>query len=307
MRSILRSKVYNQAVRILVAGGSGFVGRSVCRALQEAGHEPLVLSRRPGPSVVLWDGASKDDAWLSAAATCPAWINLCGEGIAERRWSQERREVLWTSRLLTTSLLVDAMRKVSVRPKVFISASAVGYYGDMGNITVDESDAAGQGFLAGLCADWEREALRAAESGVRVVCLRLGAVLGREGGMLARLVPLFKLGLGGPLGDGKQWLSWILREDLVRLIIHLLAADVSGAVNAVAPEPVTNGEFSRALGAVLHRPAFLRVPGFALRLALGGMASMLLTGQRVVSRKVMESGFVFKHPSLDAALRAELL
>ncbi len=199
------------------------------------------------------------------------------------------------------------MSKVPVRPKVFISASAVGYYGDMGNITVDESDAAGQGFLAGLCADWEREALRAAESGVRVVGLRLGAVLGREGGMLARLVPLFKLGLGGPLGDGKQWLSWISREDLARLIIHLVAADISGAVNAVAPEPVTNGEFSRALGAVLHRPAFLRVPGFALRLALGGMASVLLTGQRVVSRKVMESGFVFKHPSLDAALRAELL
>jgi len=199
------------------------------------------------------------------------------------------------------------MSKVPVRPKVFISASAVGYYGDMGNITVDESDAAGQGFLAGLCADWEREALRATESGVRVVCLRLGAVLGRKGGMLARLIPLFKLGLGGPLGDGKQWLSWISQEDLARLVVHLLAADVSGAANAVAPEPVTNGEFSRALGAVLHRPAFLRVPGFALRLALGGMASVLLTGQRVVSRKVMESGFVFKHPSLDAALRAELI
>jgi uncharacterized protein (TIGR01777 family) len=203
--------------------------------------------------------------------------------------------------------LVTALQKVSSRPKVLINASAVGYYGDAASKSLDENSPAGRGFLAELCAEWEKEALKASASGVRTVCLRLGAVLGRDGGMLARLAPMFRRGLGGPLGSGKQWVSWISREDLGSLVAHILRAEVSGPLNAVAPEPVTNREFSAALGEVLGRPSWLRVPGLGLRLALGEMAGMLLGGQKAYPRKAVGSKFTFKYPVLDAALRAELL
>jgi hypothetical protein len=299
-------------MKVLVAGGSGFIGRYLCWRLNELGHEPVVLTRQPGTGVgalprrVPWDGKTVTPEWLRAASECAAWINLCGAGVADARWSRARQKVLQESRLDPTRALVAALGQAASKPKVLINASAVGYYGDTKDRTADESFSYGSGFLAQLCAVWEHEALQAAPLGVRTVCLRLGVVLGGDGGMLARLVPLFRLGLGGPLGNGRQWLSWISREDLAGLIAHLLTAEVSGGVNAAAPRPATNREFSQALARVLGRPAWLRVPGLALRLALGEMAEMLLTGQRVTPKKALASGFVFLQPDLETVLRAEL-
>ena len=267
--------MYNALMKVLVAGGSGFIGRYLCWRLGELGHEVVVLTRRlaadrtAAPRQVPWDGKTVTPEWLGAAADCPAWINLCGAGVADARWSRARKKVLQESRLDPTRALVAALGQAGAKPKVLINASAVGYYGSTGDQAADESFSYGNGFLAQLCAAWEREALQAAALGVRTVCLRLGVVLGADGGVLARLVPLFRLGLGGPLGGGRQWLSWISREDLAGLVVHLLTAEVSGSVNAAAPRPVTNREFCRTLGRVLGRPAWLRVPGLALRLALG--------------------------------------
>ncbi|MCX5794750.1 MAG: TIGR01777 family oxidoreductase [Elusimicrobia bacterium] len=296
-------------MKVLVAGGSGFIGRALCARLGALGHEAVILTRRPAaaaPGQVRWDGAGMAPEWLRAAGDCSAWINLCGEGIADSRWSRARRTVLRESRLAPTRALVAGLEKVGAKPAVLINASAVGCYGETGDQAVDESAPYGEGFLAELCRDWELEALKAAALGVRTVCLRLGVVLGAGGGMLSRLVPLFRLGLGGPLGDGRQWLSWISREDFAGLVAHLLAADVSGAVNAVSPKPVTNEEFCRTLGRVLGRPAALRVPSFALRLAFGQMADALLLGQRASPRKALDSGYAFRQPDLEAVLRAEL-
>jgi uncharacterized protein (TIGR01777 family) len=299
-------------MKVLVAGGGGFIGRYLCWRLGELGHEPVVLTRGPlnsgtaVPRRVPWDGASVAPDWLKAAGECPAWINLCGAGIADSRWSRARKAALQESRLAPTRALLAALQEVKAKPQVFISASAVGYYGDTKDRSADEANSYGSGFLAQLCIAWEREALKAAALGVRTACLRLGVVLGADGGMLARLVPLFRLGLGGPWGDGRQWLSWIAREDLAGLVAHLLSAEVSGAVNAVSPQPVTNREFSRTLGRVLGRPAWLRVPGLALRLALGEMADALLLSQRASPQKALASGFVFRQPDLETVLRDEL-
>jgi uncharacterized protein (TIGR01777 family) len=298
-------------MKILLAGGNGFIGRDICRRLGDLGHETVVLTRRPFvPAIaasrsVHWDGVSVAPEWLRAAEGCDAWLNLCGEAIADSRWSKARQIVLKESRLAPTRALVSGIAEIEAKPKVLINASAVGCYGDTKNWT-DETAPYGGGFLAQLCAAWEREALQAATLGVRTICLRLGVVLGAEGGMLARMVPLFRLGLGGPLGDGRQWLSWISHEDLAGLVAHLMAAEVSGGVNAVAPDPVTNQDFCRTLGRVLGRPAGLRVPGWALRLALGEMAEALLLGQRASPRKALDSGYVFRQPDLEAVMRAEL-
>lgn len=306
-----RTNVYNEAMKVLVAGGSGFIGRYLSWRLREAGHEVLVLTRGrppalPGVSFVRWDAVKMDESCLSAAADCEAWINLCGAGMADGRWSRERKTLLRESRLAPTRALVFGLTRLPAAPKVLISASAVGFYGDAGDRPVDEAFAPRGGFLSDLCSSWEKEASQASALGVRTVCLRLGAVLARDGGMLGRLLPLFRLGLGGTLGGGRQWLAWISRDDLAGLIGHLLTAPVNGAVNAVSPRPVTNREFARTLGAVLGRPSWLWVPGPALRLALGEMAGMLLTGQRAVPKKALESGFSFQHADLEAALRAEL-
>ena len=293
-------------VKILIAGGSGFVGRFLCWRLAELGHRPVVLSRRPQAGELAWDGRSLAGEALNAAGECPAWVNLCGAGVADARWSRERKKVLQESRLAPTRALVEALGRASAKPKVLINASAVGYYGETGDRTADESFSYGTGFLPSLCAMWEHEAMAAAALGVRPVCLRLGVVLGADGGILARVAPLFRLGLGGPLGGGRQWLSWISREDLAGLVAHLISSDVSGGVNAVSPHPVTNRVFAQTLGRVLGRPAWVRVPGLALRLLLGEMADVLLQGQRTAPKKAQASGFVFLQPDLEAVLRDEL-
>jgi uncharacterized protein (TIGR01777 family) len=231
-------------------------------------------------------------------------VNLIGEPIGAGRWTEARRKRLRDSRVVGTRALVDALRGLPRRPRLLVSASGAGYYGDRGGQILTEASEAGHGFLAELARDWEGEASKAAEIGLRVVLLRSGVVLSREGGILRKILPPFRLGLGGKLGSGDQWFPWIHVDDEVGLIRHAMSHErVSGPLNAVAPEPVTNGEFTRALGEVLGRPTVLRAPAFALRFALGVMADdVLLASQRVMPVRTLESGYAFGHPLLRAAL-----
>lgn len=297
--------------RIVIAGASGFIGRPLCRALWADGARDVrALTRAtrlevPYAHVAHWDGESLGD-WAALVDGADAVINLCGADIAGGRWTPQRKQELQDSRLKPTRALVAAMHAAKRPPRVFISASAVGYYGsDTGDEPKDETADSGADFLALLCADWEKEALRA-PAATRTIPLRIGVVLAEGGGALRRLVPPFRLGLGGPIGTGQQWLSWIAREDVLGLIEHLLDADVAGPVNAVAPQAATNEAFSRALAARLRRPAALRLPGGVVKLAFGELADVLLGGQRVVPRKAAESRYAFKTPALDQALAAAL-
>lgn len=301
--------------RIVVAGASGLVGRALAAALRARGDEVRRLVRRPpsGPEEIRWDPASGtlDPAVLDGA---DAVVNLAGRPLASDRWSvraftQDRwaartRQEIRDSRLQATRLLVQTMARVSARPAVLVSASAVGYYGSRGNEVLTEYSAPGRGFLVDLTQAWEAEALRARDAGARVVCTRFGLILGAEGGPLARLMLVFRLGLGGPLGSGRQWWSWIHIDDVVGAILMALGSPaLDRPVNVVAPQPVTNRDFARALGAVLRRPAILPAPAFALRLLMGAAADeMLLASQRVHPARLLEAGFEFRWPSLRPAL-----
>jgi uncharacterized protein (TIGR01777 family) len=240
---------------------------------------------------------------LQAFEGCDAVINLAGESIAGR-WTAPKKQLIRDSRVLGTKNLVNALAQLSSRPKVLISASAIGYYGDRGEETLTEDAAPGSDFLAQVCRDWENEALKAESLGMRVVRLRIGLVLGRGGGTLQALLPLFRVGLGGPLGSGRQWWSWIHRDDLCRLIVQILANEnVSGPVNATAPQPVRQKEFAQVLGRVLRRPAFLPTPAFALKIALGEFADGILASQRALPRRAQEMGYRFQFEELEGALR----
>lgn len=283
-------------MKVLVSGASGFVGSALLASLRARGHEVRSIGR----------GASAQHDWLPASLArgvgwCEAIVALAGENLFAQRWDPVFKQRLWSSRFETTRAL--ALLAAEHRTRVFVGASAVGYYGACGDEELDESAPPGSDFLARLCVDWEDAQEPARAAGVRCVTLRLGVVLGREGGALARMLPVFRLGLGGPLGSGRQWFSWIHRDDLVALLVWALEDDAArGAYNACAPEPVTMREFARTLGRVLHRPAYVPVPAFALRLRLGEGAQMLLTGQRVLPRRALEQGFCFRHPELGAAL-----
>lgn len=236
-----------------------------------------------------------------------AVVNLAGEGLADRRWSPARKQELRQSRIGTTQRLVDWLKDQSRRPDVLISGSAIGWYGPRGDEAIDENAGPREDFGAILCRDWETTAQQAESLGVRVCRIRTGVVLDRNGGALARLLLPFRLGLGGPMGDGRQWMSWIVREDLVALIRWLVDNDkASGPYNATAPQPVTNAEFTAALATALRRPAFLRTPAFALRLLLGEMSGLLLTGQRVMPQRAITEGFTFRHERLSDAFAAIL-
>ncbi len=296
----------------LVAGSSGLVGRALTAFLQTQGHTVLRLVRRATRTAdeVFWN-PSTGEMPAQALRGVDVVVNLAGENIAEGRWTEERKTVLRSSRIDSTRTLVKAMAAIKserLRPFVFISASATGFYGSRGDEQLDEESAAGGGFLAGVCADWEREAVVAEELGVRVVRLRTGVVLTPAGGALAKLLPVFAAGLGGPLGCGKRWMSWISLEDLVGAIYHaVLDWRCYGPVNAVAPQPVTNAEFTATLARVLHRPAVLPVPPCALRLALGEMADeTLLSSARVYPGRLQEAGYRFRHENVEAALRSSL-
>ena len=295
-------------MKVIVAGGTGFIGGYLCWLLERQGHGVVVLSRSAAASQgarkdVLWDGATPGP-WETEVDGAGAVINLCGASIAKGRWTKDRKKELRSSRLDSTRALVAAISAAKRKPGVFINGSAIGWYGDRGEETLDEGSPAGKGFLAELCQDWEKEAQKAQE--VRVNCLRIGLVLGKGGGALSKMLPPFKLGLGGRLGSGRQWMSWISRDDLCGLILHILTTDSPGPYNGTAPAPVTNQEFTRALGAAVGRPALLPAPGFALKLALGEMSELLLTGQKVLPAKARASGYVFQHPDLATALKASL-
>lgn len=300
-------------MRIVVSGGTGFIGRPLCVSLCQEGHRVTNLTRSmeeaqpsSGSTVttVEWNGWEAG-AWEHCLEGADAVINLAGAPIADGRWTEARKRLLTDSRVLTTRLLVEAMSRRSVKPLTLVSASGIGYYGASDDLVLDEGAARGQGFLADLCVAWETEALRAAEFGVRVVMLRTGMVLEQDGGALPKMLLPFQFFAGGPIMPGTQWVSWIHRRDHIGLIQWLLATpSVSGPVNAVAPEAVTMNRFCEGLSRVLHRPSWLPVPGFALSLALGELGTLMTTGQRVNPAKALSGGYVFHYPTLEPALQA---
>jgi uncharacterized protein (TIGR01777 family) len=293
-------------MKIVIAGGSGFIGEPLVRRLITGGHDVAVLSRNPAKvpigRAVAWDGRSPG-AWTAEVVAADAVVNLAGENIGDGRWTAERKRRLINSRLNATHALVEALKQNSKRP-TFISASAIGYYGPHGDEILDESAPRGVGFLAELVERWEAAA-RDAEAFTRLVIPRFGVVLARGGGALGKMLLPFRLGAGGPIGSGKQWMSWIDRDDVLRALATLLENESAhGVYNVTAPDPVRNRDFARALGRALHRPAFMPAPAFALRLALGEMAEeLLLTGQRVVPRRLLEEGFTFDPTGLEAMLQ----
>ena len=296
-------------MRILVAGGSGLMGRALGPFLQTQGHEVVRLVRHApaGEGEIYWNPAVGE---LDAAklGDVDAVINLSGENVGAGRWTAARRERILRSRIDTTRTLVTAVAKLPRKPAVFVSASAVGFYGDRGDEVLTEASVIGHGFLPEVCLVWETHAEGAARAGIRTVLLRFGVVLSPAGGALAKLLPLFRAGLGGRVGDGKQWMSWTSIDDAAGAIYHaLLDARCAGAVNVVAPQAVTNGEFSATLAQMLRRPAVLPVPAAALRLVFGEMAdATLLASTRVVPERLRETGYVFRHATLEAALRGVL-
>ena len=298
--------------RITVTGATGLIGTKLVGALRERGDEVTVLSRRPedarrqlGVEAVSWH-PGEEPAPAHALAGRDGVVHLAGEPIAQR-WTKESKERIRSSRELGTARLVEGLTRCEPRPGVLVSASAVGYYGARDGERLDEHASAGAGFLADVCQAWERAAAAAGTLGMRVVSLRTGVLLDRADGALRRMLPPFRLGVGGPAAGGEQYISWIAPDDLVRL--YLAALDdpgFAGPVNATAPEPVTNREFSRALGRVLHRPAVLPVPAFALTALYGEMASVVTTGQRALPARAIEHGFRFRHATVEDALAAAL-
>lgn len=300
-------------MHIVVTGGTGFIGRTLCASLFKDGHRVTVLTRNASEAsqllgavgtAVEWNGREAG-AWGQSLEGADAVINLAGAPIAEARWTNARKRLLSDSRVLTTRVLVDAMSRRTSKPRVLISASGIGYYGASDDRVLDEGAARGQGFLADLCLAWEAEALRAAQFGVRVVLVRTGMVLETDGGALPKMLLPFQLFAGGPILPGTQWVSWIHRRDHIGLILWALTTPtLSGPVNAVAPEPVTMKTFCHVLGRVLHRPSWLPVPGFALQLLLGELGTLMTTGQRVSPVKANSEGYRFQYPTLDSALQA---
>jgi uncharacterized protein (TIGR01777 family) len=296
-------------LKVVVSGGSGLIGAALQPRLRAAGHDVVRLVRREPQAgdEIRWDPAGGE---LSAAALAgvDAAVHLSGAGVSSRRWTKAYRRKIRESRVESTTLLAQTLAGLSSPPKVLLSASAVGFYGDTGDRTLDEDGPRGDGFLAEVVGAWEASTGAASAAGIRVCLLRSGIVLSRQGGALRAQLPLFMLGLGGRLGSGRQYTSWITLDDEVAAIGFLLTAEqVSGPVNLVAPQPVTNRDFTAALAHAIHRPAVVVAPAFALRLALDGFADEgLLAGQRLTPRVLTEAGFTFRHPQLPAALAAVL-
>jgi uncharacterized protein (TIGR01777 family) len=293
-------------MRIVVAGGTGFLGRPLVERLEREGHEVGVLSRQPSSSKHLpWTPDGTTGPWAAAIDGADAVVNLAGESIAGARWTAAHKMQIRESRIRATRSLVTAIQQATRRPAVLLSGSAIGYYGPHGDEPLTEDAAPGDDFLAAVCKDWEAEALRATGS-TRVVLLRTGIALEKDGGALPQMALPFKLFAGGPVGSGRQYYSWIHRTDWVGLVTWALRPNsVAGPLNLTAPTPVPNREFARTLGRVLGRPAFVPAPAFALRIALGEMAdALLLSGQRVVPSRAGAGGFRFEYPTLEPALRA---
>ncbi|MEH6357791.1 MAG: TIGR01777 family oxidoreductase [Pseudomonadales bacterium] len=297
-------------MRILITGGTGFIGAQLCHHLVAAGHQLTVYSRHPekisarcGDKVAALDSLEL----LTSASEFDAVINLAGESIAGKRWSARRKQVLLESRLVTTRKLVAAFQRMAKPPACLINASAVGFYGDQGDVDVDENTLPKDDFGHQLCQQWESAARQAEALGVRVCIARIGLVVGKGGGFLEKVLLPFKLGMGGRFGSGEQWMSWIHRDDLVRLIDWLLDhSDCHGVYNATSPYPVTNERFTKTLAGLLKRPTLLPMPAMVVQLMFGEMAQLLLTGQRVLPCRLLEGGFEFSHPDLKSALEEAL-
>jgi uncharacterized protein len=291
---------------VAITGASGFIGPRLIARLQRDGFQPRAIGRRdpgiPGVQFARWDayaGEPPDDALRDAAAV----IHLAGEPVAQR-WSDRIKKAIRDSRVQGTRRLVDAIARLSAKPRVLISASAIGYYGDRGDEILNETATPGSDFLAGVCVEWERETRKAMDHGLRAVALRFGIVLGKEGGALHQMLGPFRAGVGGPAGSGRQWVSWIHQDDAVELMLFALQNDgIAGPLNATAPHPVRNLDFAQALGHAVHRPSLVPTPKFALRLMFGELADVLLASQRVVPEVATRAGFHFRYPELPGALR----
>lgn len=308
-------------MHIVISGASGLIGSSLAPRLSAAGHRVSRLVRvgrghgeapnsggGAGDSAIPWDPESGvlDPSCLAGV---DAVVHLSGESIAGGPWSKKRRERIRNSRIRTTRLLAETLAQISPRPDVLVQASAVGYYGSRGEETLTEASSAGTGFLADLCRDWEAASMPAQDAGVRVVRLRTAPVLSAKGGMLAAMLPIFRLGLGGRLGSGRQWMSWISLDDHLSIIDRaLMDSSMRGSINAASPEPVRNATFTKTLGRAIHRPTILPAPEFALRMALGRSRAdeLLLASQRVTPEALLACGFRFAHPRLEEAFRAAL-
>lgn len=297
-------------MRILITGGTGLIGRRLCKALLAEGHQLTVLSRHP-ETVAAKCGDSVQpmaalDEW-QPEQTFDAVINLAGEPIVDASWTAQRKQLLWESRVTLTGELVRHIAAAAQKPAVLLSGSAIGYYGDRGDAMLDEAAGAGDNFPARLCVAWETAARAAEDMGVRVCLLRTGLILSKDGGLLGRMLPPFKLGMGARLGDGQQWMSWVHIDDYVAMLLGLLRdPQASGAYNMTSPQPVTNAEFTAVLAAALHRPAPFAAPASLIRLGMGERACLLLEGQRVMPRKMEEAQHRFAFPNLADALAGVL-
>jgi uncharacterized protein (TIGR01777 family) len=297
-------------MRIAVTGSSGLIGTALTASLRADGHTVVPVVRRPvaaGEAAVRWD---PDAGSIDAAALegLDGVVHLAGAGIGDKRWTDSYKRTILESRTKGTELLARTLAGLDAPPPVLVSGSATGIYGDTGDTEVDESAGPGDDFLAGVCVQWEAATASASEAGIRVPLVRTGIVLSPDGGALAKLLPLFKLGLGGRMGSGRQWWSWVSLEDEVGAIRWSLEHDLDGPVNLVAPEPATNAQLTKTLAAVLHRPSLVPVPAFGPKLLLGGELadSLLFTSQRVRPRALTEAGYRFRHPDLESALRSLL-
>ena len=296
-------------MKILITGASGLIGQALTKQLNATGHTTVAAVRREPRrnDEVQWNPTTGEMS-PSAFDGVDAVVHLAGAGIGDKRWTDSYKMEILQSRTLGTALLADTMASLDKKPSVFLSGSAIGIYGVRDDTELGEDAAIGTGFLADVCRDWEAASAAASAAGIRTVLLRTGIVLSPKGGALKKQLPLFKLGLGGKFGNGKQWQSWISITDEVNAIIHLRTSNLSGAVNLTAPNAVTNSEFTRVLASVVSRPAILAIPSFGPKLLLGGELAdaLLFTGQRVVPNALVADGFLFAHPTLDVALRALL-
>jgi uncharacterized protein (TIGR01777 family) len=301
-------------MRVFVTGGTGLVGSRLIKRLRERGDDVKLLTRRPdavrdkfaGCDIVSGDPMTAGP-WMDAVGDCDAVINLAGENIFGRRWNDDYKRMLMDSRVKTTENVAAALarqpRTAAGAVKVLVNATAVGYYGPHDDEEIDETWPAGNDFLAQICIAWEKATVAAQSAGVRVALVRIGVVLDREGGALKPLLTVFKMGMGGPVGSGRQWMPWIHHADMVGLLLLALdRAEAQGPLNAVAPNLVTNKEFGKALGRALGRPAFMPMPGFMVRVMFGEVAGVMLTGQRVLPKAALKLGYQFQFPTIDAAL-----